>query len=102
MLEGSTLGVVGQFLGDKELGDTPGEEGRVHILVGAGRPYRDCILQRKYIQQIKYYQIQNRLPTTVWKFRDYSITQILREINFGGSRSSKSAIFFNFRGSEND
>ena len=47
MLGGSTLG-VGQFLGDKELGDTPGEGDRVHILAGAGRPYRDCILQRKY------------------------------------------------------
>ena len=28
---------------------------------------------------------------TVWKFQDFSITQILREINFGGSRSAKSA-----------
>ena len=30
---------------------------------------------------------------TVWKFNDFSITQILREINFGASRSAKSAIF---------
>ena len=30
---------------------------------------------------------------TVWKFHDYSITHILREINFGDSRSAKSAIF---------
>ena len=29
---------------------------------------------------------------TVWKFQDFSITQILREINFGGSRSSKTAV----------
>ena len=29
---------------------------------------------------------------TVWKFHDFSITQILREINFGDSRSAKSAI----------
>ena len=29
---------------------------------------------------------------TVWKFHNISITQILREINFGGSRSSKNAI----------
>ena len=29
---------------------------------------------------------------TVWKFEDLSITQILREINFGDSRSAKSAI----------
>ena len=28
----------------------------------------------------------------MWKFHDFSITQILREINFGDSRSAKSAI----------
>ena len=28
----------------------------------------------------------------MWKFHDFSITEILREINFGGSRSAKSAI----------
>ena len=38
-----------------------------------------------------------RDPTTaskqVWKFQDFSVTQILREINFGESRSSKFAFF---------
>ena len=29
---------------------------------------------------------------TVWKFQDFSITQILREINFEESGSAKSAI----------
>ena len=29
---------------------------------------------------------------TVWKFHDFSITQILREINFRDSRCAKSAI----------
>ena len=29
---------------------------------------------------------------TVWKFQNFSITQILREINFGNSRSATSAI----------
>ena len=29
----------------------------------------------------------------MWKFQDLSITQILREINFGESRSSQTAIF---------
>ena len=29
---------------------------------------------------------------TVWNFQDFSITQILREINFGGFRSSKNAV----------
>ena len=30
--------------------------------------------------------------TTVWKFQKFSITQILREINFRDSRSAKSTI----------
>ena len=34
---------------------------------------------------------------TVWKFHDFSITQILREINFGESSSSKKAFLGNFR-----
>ena len=29
---------------------------------------------------------------TVWKFHDFSITQILREINFGNCRIAKSTI----------
>ena len=28
----------------------------------------------------------------MWKFQDFSIAQILREINFGDSRNAKSAI----------
>ena len=31
----------------------------------------------------------------MWKSLDVSVTQILREINFGDSRSAKSAIFTN-------
>ena len=30
--------------------------------------------------------------STVWKFQDFSVTQILREINFGDFRSAKYAI----------
>ena len=30
--------------------------------------------------------------STVWKFQDFSIIHILREINFGKSRSAKSTI----------
>ena len=32
------------------------------------------------------------MENTVWKFQDFSVTQILREIVFGGSRCSKIAI----------
>ena len=31
--------------------------------------------------------------STVWKFQDFSVTQILREINYGESRNSKTVIF---------
>ena len=37
---------------------------------------------------------------TVWKFHDFSITQILREIKFWNFRSTKSANSNKFRGSE--
>ena len=36
-----------------------------------------------------------RVKGTVWKFQDFSVIQILREINFGGSGSSKTAVFAN-------
>ena len=36
----------------------------------------------------------------MWKFHDFSITQILREIKFRESRISKTASFGNFRGPE--
>ena len=29
----------------------------------------------------------------MWKFENFSVIQILREINFGESRSSKTAVF---------
>ena len=35
----------------------------------------------------------------MWKFHDFAINQILREINIGGSRNAKSAVK-TFRGSE--
>ena len=38
--------------------------------------------------------------STVWKILYFSITYILREINFGDSRSEKCAIFITFRHSE--
>ena len=44
---------------------------------------------------ITYSSLSSKL-TTVWKFQDFSITQILREINFGEFRSAKIAVFANF------
>ena len=40
------------------------------------------------------------MRVTVWKFCDFPITQILREINFGESRSSKTAIYACFEASD--
>ena len=39
--------------------------------------------------------LTNNSCHTVWKFHDFSITQILREIKIEDSRSAKSAIFIN-------
>ena len=33
------------------------------------------------------------LPFTVWKIRDFSVNQILREINYGEIGSSKNVVF---------
>ena len=41
---------------------------------------------------VTYPILRKKSPNTVWKFHDFSITQILREINFGDSASVKSAI----------
>ena len=41
---------------------------------------------------VKSYYKNSQLQCTVWKLHDFSITQILHEINFGDSRSAKSAI----------
>ena len=38
------------------------------------------------------------LESTLWNDQDFSVIQILREINFRGCRSSKHAIFGNFKG----
>ena len=36
----------------------------------------------------------------MWNFHSFSITQILREINFGEAKSAKSSVLNTFRGSE--
>ena len=36
--------------------------------------------------------IKIELSQTAWKFQDFCVIQILREINFGESRSSKTAV----------
>ena len=47
-------------------------------------------------------QVEKNRPTynTSVEISGFSVTQILREINFGGSRSSKNTDFFHFMGSE--
>ena len=44
------------------------------------------------LQSEKKIYIRSEYKQTVCKFRNFSITQILREINLGDSRSAKSAI----------
>ena len=54
------------------------------------KPSQDLYLYEIVSTQICY---KFKLCNTVWKFQDFSIIQILCEINFGESRSSKTAIF---------
>ena len=39
--------------------------------------------------------VLTNLVSTVWKFRDFSVTWILREINLSGFKSSKTAVYAN-------
>ena len=48
------------------------------------------------IRKIEIIKIESPQCATVWKFQDFSITQILREINFGESSDSKTAVFIIF------
>ena len=57
-----------------------------------------CILKnnvivnyKKRLKKIRLYQNHDQI--TVWKLQNFSVTQILCEINLGESRSSKIAIF---------
>ena len=48
---------------------------------------------KEYFYRNHCFKISLSKYCTVWKFHDSSVTQILREINFGESRRSKSAIY---------
>ena len=50
---------------------------------------------KEMIHGIKKYgqNIEELWESTVWKFQNFSVTQILREINFGESKSHEFAVF---------
>ena len=62
-----------------------------------------CLLERdpatyslvslRPLSQVCAFVRHTGILTTVWKFHDFPVTQILREINFGESRSWKIAVF---------
>ena len=67
-------------------------------------PKADCLMEQceslleKFQRQIGKWWYNNsnlilKCPYSVWNFQDLSVTKFLREINFGQSRSSKTAIF---------
>ena len=49
-----------------------------------------CMDQKLYLVQAILYSGKS---FTMWKFQDFSVSQNLRETNFGESRSPKNAIF---------
>ena len=58
---------------------------------GVNDPYAENLVLRR-ITAYTLVDLGKCLHHTVWKFQDFSITQILREINFVGSRNAKSSI----------
>ena len=58
-------------------------------------PAQQFLDSKKFLYCKKLVQWHNSKPScfTVWKIQHFSITQILREINFGECKSSKNAIF---------
>ena len=61
-------------------------------------------LENSIVSQRKQWPLDRRRFNwnvyTVWNNQDFSVNQILREINFGGFTSSKYAVFSNFWASE--
>ena len=54
-----------------------------------------AILQVAQMCEAKYFKQPLGKNCTVWKFQDFSVIQILREIDFGECKSSKSNVFRN-------
>ena len=50
--------------------------------------------EKRFVQKKSFLRVSNRRGCTqCGKFHDFSVIQILREINFGESRSSKITVF---------
>ena len=60
------------------------------------------IITNKFTENIKYDSsiIKSKVSHTVWKFNNFSVTKILREINFRDSKSPKTAVSCHFRSCE--
>ena len=55
--------------------------------VGVGKNWMNYFLSNHYTPG------QSNWEYTIWKFQDFSATQILREINFGHFEAQKTAIW---------
>ena len=69
-----------------------------HLIFSALQNYFSEFLLRSYqmiFLLVQVYMVFNQKCTSIteWKFHDFSVTQILRETNFGEPRSSKTAAF---------
>ena len=67
-----------------------GQEYRI-IIISTVRS-KPTLLQSDYEHKLGFLNNPKRYIFTVWKFHDFSITQILREINFSDCSSAKSTI----------
>ena len=57
------------------------------------QPLHSCSCRRRRLEHAKSTQWSLVSITTMRKFQDFSVIRILREINIGKTRSSKTAVF---------
>ena len=53
---------------------------------------RHTLCKSGFLEHLKAEKTKKNCIGTVWKFQDFSVTQILCEINFGETRTSKTAL----------
>ena len=65
---------------------------KYEIVVLSLQTQKHIVLLSKSFQKINYRPEQPNWEYTMWKFQDFSASQILREINFGPIEDPKTAI----------
>ena len=70
------------------------------ILPYRNKAFNDAVMLDGYVSHLKPPLSQKVLYHTVWKYHNFSVVDILREINFGWVQKVKNCHFINFGGLE--